>query len=257
MINKIKQMADKGQKALGTFFELGGTAAAECLGIAGLDFLVVDTEHGPYDVESALAAILAADRRGITPFVRIKDTSRPSVLKMLDIGAKGLVVPCVQTKEEVERLVEYAKFYPLGRRGFAFTLSGAFGYADFARDTQTYFDTSNSQTLLIPQCETRGCLDHIEEIASLEGVDGIFIGPYDLSVALGKPAQMDNPELVDAIGHILKVCKANGKISMIFAGGAGAAKTLFDQGFDCVACGVDAIFLIEAYKSLIAQLKVM
>ncbi|MCL2684736.1 MAG: aldolase/citrate lyase family protein [Synergistaceae bacterium] len=255
MINKIKQMVEKGQKAFGTFSQLGGSMAADCLGIAGLDFFVVDTEHGPCDVESTLPAILAADRRGITPFVRIKDPTRPSVLKMLDIGAKGLIVPCIQTKEEVERLVEYAKYYPMGRRGFAFTLAGAFGYADFARDTQTYFETSNNQTLLFPQCETRGCLDNIEEIASMEGVDGILIGPYDLSVALGKPAQMENPELLDAIGHILKTCKANGKISMIFTGSAGAVKALFDQGFDCVACGLDAVFLIEAYKSLIAQLK--
>jgi len=255
MINKIKQMVEKGEKALGTFFELGGTTVAECLGIAGLDFFVVDTEHGPFDVESTLLAILAADRRGITPFVRIKDPTRPSVLKMLDIGAKGLIVPCIQTKEEVERLVEYAKYFPMGRRGFAFTLAGAFGYADFARDTQNYFDISNNQTLLIPQCETRGCLDQIEEIASMEGVDGILIGPYDLSVALGKPAQMDNPELLDAINRILEACKANGKISMIFTGSTDAVKTFFDQGFDCVACGLDAIFLIEAYKSLIAQAK--
>jgi 4-hydroxy-2-oxoheptanedioate aldolase len=255
MINKIKQMVEKGERALGTFFQLGGTVAAECMGIAGLDFLVVDTEHGPNDVESTLAAILAAERRGITPFVRIKDATRPSVLKMLDIGAKGLVVPCIQTKEEVERLVEYAKYYPLGRRGFALTMAGAFGYADFARDTQTYFETSNRETLLIPQCETRGCLDHIEEIAPMEGVDGIFIGPYDLSVALGKPAQMDNPELVDAIRHILNVCKAAKKISMIFTGGPDAVQAFFDQGFDCVAYGTDATTLIEAYKSLISQIK--
>jgi len=255
MINKIKQMVEKGTQAIGTFFHLGGTTAVDCIGIAGLDFFVVDTEHGPFDAESALAAILAAERRGITPFVRIKDTTRSSVLKMLDIGAKGLVVPCVNSKEEVERLVEYAKYYPTGRRGFALTLAGSFGYADFARDTQTYFETSNSQTLLLPQCETRGCLDHIEEIAPMEGVDGIFIGPYDLSVALGKPAQMDNPELVDAIRHVLNVCKANGKISMIFAGAADAAKAHLDQGFDCVACGLDTVFLIEAYKSLIAKLR--
>ena len=255
MINKIKQMAEQGQKALGTMFVLGGTMTVECLGIAGLDFLVVDTEHGPYDVESALAAVLAAERRGITPFVRIKEITRPAVLKMLDIGAKGLIVPCVQTKEEAERLVEYAKFSPLGRRGFAFTLAGDFGYADFARDAQTYFDVSNNRTLLIPQCETKGCLDNIEEIASMEGVDGIFIGPYDLSVALGKPAQMDNPDLIGAIRHILGVCKANDKISIIFTGNPAAVKPFFDQGFDCVACGVDAVFLIEAYRSLIAQVK--
>ena len=106
MINNIKQMVEEGRQALGTFCHLGGATAVECIGIAGLDFFVVDTEHGPFDAESTLAAVLAAERRGITPFVRIKDTTRSSVLKMLDIGAKGLVVPCVHSKEEVERLVE-------------------------------------------------------------------------------------------------------------------------------------------------------
>lgn len=255
MKNMVKEMIQCGKKALGTFYELGGVAAVECLGIAGLDFLIIDTEHGPYDVESSLQAINAAEKANITPFVRVKDSTRPSVLKMLDAGAKGLIIPCIESVAEVEKLVEYGKYYPVGRRGFAPVISSSFGYADFATETGTYFNACNAETLIIPQCETRGCLDHIEEIASIQGVDGIFVGPYDLSVALGRPADMQNPELMDAISYILSVCKAKHKISMIYAGNVTAAKQKFSQGFDCVACGMDAIGLIEYYKKLVSDVK--
>lgn len=114
MRNLLREKLLRGEHALGTFYELGGIAAAQCIGIAGMDFAIVDTEHGPADVESALAAITALSARDCTPLVRVKDVTRPSVLKMLDVGARGLVVPDVQTVDEVRRLVEYAKYYPLG-----------------------------------------------------------------------------------------------------------------------------------------------
>lgn len=253
MINEMKRKIERGEKVLGTFSELGGSAAVECLGIGGLDFFVIDTEHGPYDVETARDLIIAADRHGITPFVRVKDPSRSSVLKMLDVGAQGLIVPCVQTVEEVEKLVEYAKFYPLGRRGFAPVRAGAWGHADFARDTEEYFRISNAETLLIPQCETLGCLEHIDEIAAMPGVDGIFIGPFDLSIALGKPAKLDDPELVAAIAHVREVCHRHGKLAMMFAGNAARVKELYAEGFDGVACGLDVFFLIDAVKALVAE----
>lgn len=253
MENKLKKKIAQGGRGLGTFYALGGSAVAEALAIGGLDFFVIDTEHGPFDVESARDAIIAAENYDITPLVRVKDTTRPSIFKMLDIGAQGLVVPCIETVEQVEKLVEYAKYYPTGRRGFGLTRAGKWGYADSARNIDEYFSTSNEQTLLIPQCETLGCLEHIDEIARMEGVDGIFIGPYDLSIALGKPAQMDSPELVQAISHVVEVCHKHGKLAMIYAGSAAATKKFFEEGFDCVACGMDAIWLIESIQRLVKE----
>ena len=257
MKNLIRQRAGEGKPSLGTFYEMGGTMAAECVGIGGMDFLIVDTEHGPFEAETALSAILAAERRGCVPFVRARDLSRPATLKLLDVGAMGVIVPDVRTVEEVKKLVEYAKYYPLGRRGYAPTLSSAFGCADYARDVDELFSTSNRETLLIPQCETKEALEHIEEIAAMEGVDGIFVGPYNLSVALGKPARMDNPELLAAIARVLAACKANGKLSMIYAGDAAGSARLFRQGFDCVACGMDSILLIQAAKQLKADVEAL
>ena len=104
MKNKMKRKIEKGMPVVGTFFGLNSTLAVECLGLSGLDFLVIDCEHGPADVESALNFILAAELRGITPLVRVKNHNRDSILKMLDIGAKGLVIPCLETIDEVKML---------------------------------------------------------------------------------------------------------------------------------------------------------
>src|SRR5690554_2604825 len=176
MRNLLKEKMINGEKVIGTFFELGGNTAVECLGISGLDFFIIDTEHGPFDIESSMDFIRTAELSSITPFARIKDISRPSVLKMLDIGAKGLTVPCVESIEQVKSLVEWAKYYPLGKRGFFTARPAGYRYKDFVQSIDSYFRVCNEETLLIPQCETIGCLENIEEIVNINGVDGIFIG---------------------------------------------------------------------------------
>ncbi len=255
MKNDVKIKIANEQKCIGTFFELGGASAMQCLAVSGLDFVIIDTEHGPFDVESAKIAILAAKAHGTTPLVRIKNHSRDSLLKMLDVGAMGLVVPCVNGVEDVYPLVEYAKYAPLGKRGFAPATVTDFGHAQYARDISSLMKTANSETLLLPQCETIGCLEDIEKIVSIEGVDGIFIGPYDLSIALGKPAMMDDPVVVNAIDRVLKACKEAGKMSFIFAGSAKKTKECFANGFDAVAYGMDAMTLIAAYKEIIKNVR--
>ena len=255
MKNLLREKLQSSEKVLGTFFEIGGATAVECLGIAGLDFLVIDTEHGPFDVESTMDFVRAAELRGITPFVRVKDTTRPSILKMLDIGAMGLIVPCVNSVDEVRRLVEYAKYCPLGRRGFAMTRSASFGFAQSTADIGMHFEKCNRETMLIPQCETMGALENIGEIAAIDGVDGIFVGPYDLSVALGKPAQLGDPEVTGAIAAVLKACKAAGKFSFIYSGSRDGTKKFFSDGFDGVAYNMDAAVYIQAYKDIISELK--
>ena len=213
MKNLLKEKLLAGQKGIGTFFEIGGSNAVECLGASGLDFFIIDSEHGPFEPESAADLVRAACLRDITPFVRVKDCSRAAVLKMLDIGVQGLVVPCVESVQEVRDLVSYAKYYPVGNRGVMWGRDAIWGEADYAsKGLAQYFETCNSKTLLIPQCETAGCLAGIEEITHIDGVDGIFIGPFDLSVALNKPGEFGTQEFKDAIDRILKACKDAGQV---------------------------------------------
>lgn len=254
-MNHVKEKIGRGEKVVGTFFELGGQAAVEALGISGLDFIIIDCEHGPFDVESAMEFVRAAESKNLTPFVRVKDTTRSSILKMLDIGAKALMIPCIETVEQVEKIVEYGKYYPVGNRGFFFSRIGEYGNSAEAASINGYMEANNQNTMLIPQCETVGCLENIETIVGMNGVDGIFIGPFDLSISLGIPGQFKAQKFVDAIDRVKKACKDAGKPLFIYALSAETANDYFSQGFDGVVISTDVNVFINAYKELLNSVK--
>lgn len=239
------------QKKLGTFFELGGSLAVECLTRTGLDYIIIDTEHNCYSEESVADYIRTAENGNLSPYVRIGDIRRPYILRMLDIGARALIVPNIKSVKEVQELVSYAKFAPIGQRGYCPTRTSGWGEDDWSRDIREYMDICNQRCKIIPQCETKEALDHIEEITAIDGVDGIFVGPFDLSIALGVPLQFDSPVMTDAIEKILSACKKYGKESIIFAGSPKDGKSWLKKGFDSVTCGLDVNVLITAYKNLV------
>ncbi|MDP4146862.1 MAG: aldolase/citrate lyase family protein [Bacillota bacterium] len=203
MNNLIKEKMLNGETVLGTFFNLGGSTAAECLGIAGLDFFIIDTEHGPFDVESSMDFIRAAELRGMTPLVRVKESSRSSIPNSMD----------------------------------------------------EYFKTCNEKTMILLQCETQGCLNDIEEIVKLDGIDGIFIGPYDLSIGMGKAAQFTDPEFTKAITRIVKACKDAGKFVFIYSADSNTAKKHLADGFNGIAINMDVMVYINAFKSIIKEVR--
>ena len=240
---------------MGTFFELGGRGAMEALCRSGLDYVIIDTEHGCFSEETAADLILAAERGGLLPYVRIGDIRRPYVLRMADIGARGLVVPNIRSAAQVRELVSYAKFPPLGNRGYCPNRTSGWGFDGWAQDTVGYMAACNDRLKLIPQCETAEALEQIEEIAAIDGVDGIFVGPCDLSIALGIPLQFDNPLLTDAIERILAACQSHGKEAYIFAGNMPDALKWARRGFDSVAYSLDAGVYIQAWQSVVTDLR--
>ena len=238
------------RKTIGTFFELGGRGVMESLTRAGLDYVIIDTEHGCFSEESAADAILAAERGGLLPYVRIGDVRRPYVLRMLDVGARGLIVPNIRSVAEVRELVSAAKFPPLGNRGFCANRTTGWGADEWAADVPGYMAECNRRAKVIPQCETAEALEQIEEIAALPGVDGIFVGPCDLSIALGVPLQFDSPVLHRAIERILKACRDAGRESYIFAGSMPDAVYWANRGFDSVAYSLDAAVCVSAFREI-------
>ena len=240
--------------SFGTFFELGGRGVMESLARTGLDYVIIDTEHGCFSEETAADAVLAAERGGLLPFVRIGDIRRPYVLRMLDIGARGLIVPNIRTPEEVRELVSAAKFPPLGNRGFCPNRTTGWGADEWSKDVLSYMEECNRRCRLIPQCETREALEQIEEIAALPGGDGIFVGPCDLSIALGVPLQFDHPLLTAAVERILKACRDNGKESYIFAGNMQDAVKWAAKGFDSVTYSLDASVFIQAFRAVLSAI---
>ena len=233
--NKLKEKSQGGGKACGAFVNIGSTAVVEVLARSGLDAVIIDTEHGPFDVELAEKLVMAAELHGITPLVRAKDASRASVLKLLDIGAMGLVIPFIKSVDEVRQIVAYGKYRPLGDRGYGLTRKNGFGLDPMVADgLEGYFNWSNENTLILPQCETVEALEQIEDIAALPGVGGIFVGPFDLSVSMGLTRQFGHPDFLAALARVLKACKDAGKLCFTLATDPREGREKLEQGFDGV-----------------------
>lgn len=248
-INKLQEKIRSGQKTVGTFLSAGNPSIAEAIGYSGMDYIIIDTEHGPFEAEGVLEIMRGAELGGTTALVRVKDCSRPAVLKMLDIGARGLIVPQIHTVEEVRQIIDYAKFFPLGNRGVCFTRASGYGADEIAQQPmEGYFKDMNERTMIIPQCETAGCLEHIEEVCALEGVSGIFIGPFDLSCALGIPGHFDEPKFQQALERILKAVHDAGKFCIMFSTSTDAARGYFARGFDSVTVSLEYDIIISAMR---------
>lgn len=161
MRNILKEKLARGEKPLGTFVGTGSAAVVECLGCAGLDFVILDNEHSPIEAETTARLVCAAERRNITPLARVREISRPAILKLLDVGVQGIIIPDVHSAAEVKRVVDYAKYAPVGQRGFCPSRKDGWGTDTPAGvlETMAHF---NGETLVIPQCETTEALADIE-----------------------------------------------------------------------------------------------
>lgn len=256
MKNKLREKMLAGDRSVGTFAELSSEAAVELMAYNGMDYVIIDAEHGIADVETATSLIRAAKLAGTTPLVRTKDSERNSILKMLDAGAMGLIISNIKSVAEVKKVIEYGKYYPLGNRGVAPATGSQFWTQDYAKQGLPHlFEVCNREQLIIPQCETKEALDNIEEIVALDGVDGIFVGPFDLSTALGKPGQLDDQGVSDAILQIAEVCQKAGKFSLIYATDTDNAKVRFSQGYQSVTLSMDALIFGQAINSAVNELK--
>ena len=153
MKNLVREKMLRGERSIGSFLEIGIGTAAECLALAGFDYIILDTEHGAGNPQTALEQIRAARLYGATPFVRVQEISRAAILKALDAGAQGLIIPQLNSVEEARAVVEHGKYSPLGQRGVSCSAGTGFWYEDYARQGLPHlFETANRETMLIPQC---------------------------------------------------------------------------------------------------------
>lgn len=254
--NELKLKLKNGKKPIGMFFDTASPYLMECLGRTGLDFVIIDNEHSPIEAETSAQLIRAAELSGLTPLCRVRDSSRPAILKLLDVGAQGLIIPNVHSVAQVEDIISYAKYYPIGQRGFCPSRKDGWGFdgPGSVPETMAYF---NAETLLIPQCETVGALSAIDEIASLSGVDGIFVGPYDLSISMGIPGQFDNPDFQAAIDRIISACRKASKFCIFFTGSPEGVAAGFKMGFDGMTYSLDAAVFIDAVRERVNKMRSM
>lgn len=253
MQNRMLEKLQNNGNVIGTFFESGSMAIAEILGLAKLDYILIDMEHAPYSVRDVADFITAAELRETTPVIRVRDTLRSTILNTLDIGAKALVIPAIKTVAEVKQVLEYAKYYPQGQRGAFFPRGADYGMKGQFANIEAHFIETNKKTVILPQCETRESVECVDEIVALEGVDGVFIGPYDLSIALGKPAAFTDPVVSGAFDKVLAACKKHNKYCFIYAPNAQAAKAYFDKGYRGCCISSDIIEIGGAFTKMAAE----
>lgn len=256
MKGTLSQKFESGKKLLGTFSHIGSELGMECLGVTGLDFAIVDNEHACFETETTCKLVRSGDVHDFPVIARVREISRPAIMKLLDTGASGLLIPNVESLEDAKKVVQYGKFPPIGKRGFSGTRMGTWGNVyPSDQPMETCMDVYNRWAMLFLQCETASCLEQIEEIAALEGVDGIFIGPYDLSISLGIPGQFDAPIFQAAVQRVLAACKAAGKYSIMYCGTQKDVIRYFRMGFDAVTYCLDTGILINAYKNELTTMK--
>lgn len=254
MKKEVKEFRDKlssGEYIYGTFMKTNDPMFVEAVGICDFDFVILDTEHGPVSIESQQNNIRAAESRGTVPIIRLKDKSENTIGKALDIGAAGIQVPQINTAEEAKQVVKYAKFYPYGYRGVCRFVRAA-DYSNMNR--YDYFESSKD-ILIILQLEGVDAIKNLDEILNVDGVDILFIGPYDLSQSLGIPGQVNNPIVVDAMKDIVVKAKVKGKVIGTFVDTIDDLRLWKELGLQYLSYSVDVGIFMDACKKIVADIK--
>ena len=234
-----------GDELLGTFLDLGSALAAEITAGAGFDWLVVDLEHGAGGREATLAQLQAARAPVV---VRVPSADSEETGWVLDHGAAGVIVPRVQGIREAARAAAATRY--AGSRG----LDPGSRASGFGRDAG-HAGRADEERVLMVQIETRGALDDVEEIAALPGVDALFVGPYDLGVALGVTPGAATPEVQEAAGRVAAAARAHGKAAAVFLGDPALAPTYRELGFTLISAGFTGPLLAGATDALLRALR--
>ncbi len=244
--NKFKSALKAGQHQLGIWNTIGGNTVCEFLAGAGYDWVLVDTEHAPVDVVDVLPALQAiAGYPDVSAVVRPVDNDPVLIKRLLDLGAQSLLTPYVQTAQEAQKAVDSIRYAPRGMRGLAgITRASRFG------SVANYVVEAEQELCLIVQAETAKALENIEEIATVEGVDAVFIGPADLSASMGYFGQSGHPAVVAAIEDAIDRLASLGVPSGILTLDEEFAHACIARGTGFTAVGVDLAILIDGVSSL-------
>ncbi len=237
-MNMLKSRIQNSQVTRGLWLEAGSPVMAEAAVYAGMRFLMIDNEHGPASVETTAHMARAIEAAGGHPMVRVSGNDIVHIKRMLEIGIQTLMVPMVHSADEARAAVDACRYPPFGQRGFA----GDIRASRYARNPD-YAKTANDDVFLIVQIESPEGVENAQAIAAVDGVDMIFIGPYDMSGGYGKPGETDCAEVEAAVLHIADIARTAGKPLGTVPRKGQSAAALLANGFDLVIFGseVDSV----------------
>jgi 2-dehydro-3-deoxyglucarate aldolase/4-hydroxy-2-oxoheptanedioate aldolase len=237
-----------GELLVGCFLNTGSGVAAEICAGAGFEWLLFDLEHGSAAEAHLLPQLQAVAASGATPIVRVEANERPRFTKALDAGAEGVMVPRIADAADAERAVSHLRYGPAGVRGVAL-LNRAGGYGERGRENVDSFD---ERVVGIIQIESPGAVADVDAIAAIDGVDCLFVGPSDLTHALGVFQQTDHEHYVAALDTVREAAARHGKATGVLVPGADEAARYRDLGFTLIAVGSDTSYLAAGARAAVA-----
>lgn len=242
--NCVRERWSNGEVAISGWLSIGNSYLAEIVGMSGVDCVTVDLQHAMTDISDMIVMLQAISATPATPFVRVPNAEPGIVMKALDAGSYGIICPLINSAAEAADLVYASSYPPVGGRSFGPARGLLYGGADYAQH-------ANDTIVRFAMIETREGLAAVHDICAVEGLDGIFVGPSDLGLNLGKgtAAEPTDPEVVEAIDYCLAAAKAAGKRAGLFCPSGAAARRRAGQGFDFVVPNSDANLLKSALAS--------
>jgi 4-hydroxy-2-oxoheptanedioate aldolase len=243
--NTLKARLARGLPCFGTWLHSASPSVAEMVGYAGLDFVIIDLEHGPGGVETATAMMQAMTASETTPMIRVPSGDPIFLKRIVDAGAQALLIPMVNTAEEAKRIVDACLYPPRGQRGDASVVVRGSRYGLIG----DYVAHAHEEMLIVPQIETVEAVANAGAIAAVDGIDMVFIGPADLAGSAGLPGQTGAPEVERLIAKAFAAIRAAGKPVGTVPRDGRSWRDLFADGYSLVATGSDLIHIREAVRA--------
>ncbi|MGP0088863.1 MAG: HpcH/HpaI aldolase family protein [Xanthobacteraceae bacterium] len=239
--NAIAKTIAGGGTVLNGWLAIASPFSAEVMAHQGFDAVTIDLQHGPVDFQAAVGMLQAISTTAAVPMVRVPWNEPILTAKLLDAGAYGIICPMINSKAEAEALVNFCRYPPRGTRSFGPNRAALYGGAD-------YWQHANDEVLIFAMVETRQAVNNVEEIISVEGLNGIYVGPSDLSLSMGKTPTLDpqDSEVLAAIKTICTVTRKSGKIAGVHTDGAKTAIRRFGEGYQLCTLLSDARLMANA-----------
>lgn len=236
------------ENLIGSLVSIPSAEVVELLSVTGFDWIFLDAEHGAFGPNEIVHFLQAAQQ---TPcLVRIPGPDEAWIKKVLDAGAAGIIVPKIDTQEQAQHVIQAAKYPPQGNRGVGVGRAHQYG-----REFVEYLNTANDQTVIVLQAESQTAVNNINDIANVEGLDAVLIGPYDLSASLGHTGEVQHPVVQSAIKKISSACQACNTKLGIFGICANDVLPYKAMGFNLLTVGVDTLFLESAANTELQALR--
>ena len=250
-MKNLKKRIRNGEAVNGCWLNLGSSLTAEIVGQAGFDWVLIDLEHGAGEEKDVLSQLQALEHSSTAAIVRVESAERQRIHRVLDAGAEGVMCPHIDTTADAKKVVDGLRYPPGGSRGVAKMVRAS----GFGKNFAEYYSSANENILGVVQIETPEALKHLDEIAAIDGVDVLFIGPADLTMSLGIFGQFDHHLFIDAVKATVAAAQKAGKAVGILIFNPDEYNRYYEMGIRMIACGADATFVAQGSITMAAKLQ--